>query len=324
MFEVILDNRDGTMWNISELITSITWKTSRIGKAGSVDITFVDDPYWRNESFRFEVGNIVRVKKGETPLILAYIFEVSEGLDRKVTLKCYDQTRYLMASDHYVEVNVTATEVIKTLAGRLELKVGDLADTKYIIPKISEDAQKMMDIICKALTETMTATLETFVFYDDFGELVLKSLQDMKVDRLVLGDNAQVSDYSKSVSIDNDTYNYIILAQDDKKAGIRNLYKAQDSSTIAKWGRLQVYDTVDEKYNVEQIKQLLDARIKLSNRPTRKLSITALGDARIRAGSSFRLQLSAIGVDSDAVVTECTHKFEGNEHTMSLEVVVRE
>jgi len=322
MFEVIIDNRQGTMWNISDLIYSMSWKSSRIGKAASVDISFIDDPYWRSDSFLYEVGNVVRIKKDGKPLIMAYVFEVTETEEREIKLKCYDQTRYLMSTDLYIAVNATATDVIKTLAGRLELKVGTLADTKYKIPKMSEDAKPMLDTICKALQETTRVTQNMFILYDDFGELALKTLADMKIEKLVLGDNAQVNDYTRARSIDSDTYNYVILAQDNKKSGKRELYVAKDSETMAKWGRLQLYQTVDEKMNVEQIKQVLNATIEFKNRPMEKLKIASLGDIRVRGGSSFRLQLSTIGLDSDVVVEECSHKFDGNEHTMSLEVRV--
>lgn len=52
------------------------------------------------------------------------------------------------------------------------------------------------------------------------------------------------------------------------------------------------------------------------------MSLDALGDSRIRAGNSIYLIIEEKGIKGRFVVNECTHNFNGDEHTMSLELVV--
>ncbi|WP_313779753.1 hypothetical protein [Paenibacillus larvae] len=39
MKEILLDNRNGNVWDISELIVSMSYKTSRIGKPSDLSLT---------------------------------------------------------------------------------------------------------------------------------------------------------------------------------------------------------------------------------------------------------------------------------------------
>src|SRR5690606_23360410 len=120
------------------------------------------------------------------------------------------------------------------------LILGDLADTGHKIPRFLQDGQARLDIICKALDETLVADEGLFVFYDDAGNLVLRDVEDMAVD-LILGDGSLVYGYSSKREIDSDTYNRVKLVKDNKKSGKREAYVVQDSATIARWGRLQYF-----------------------------------------------------------------------------------
>lgn len=333
MFEFVIDNRDGMLWNISQLVYEATWKTSRMGRAGSMEISFIDDPYWRSVDFKVEMGNIIRVKSDGKGIYYGYVFDVSKGDDRQVRLRTYDQIRYLMSSDTFIFVQKTATEVIQTIMSKMEMGIDskNLTDTGYKIPRQSEDAQRMLDIIGRALADTTRATNELYVLYDDFGKLTLKNIKELEFNTVIgdkefhkaFGDAAEVTGYKRSDSIDNDTYNYLILAQENKKTGERDLYVHKDESKIAKWGRLQHYRTIDERFNEAQVNQILMAMYDIKSRVQSKLEIDVLGDIRVRAGTSLRVEIK--GVASGLyLVEECTHRFGGTEHTMTLELRVVE
>ncbi|BBH19863.1 hypothetical protein Back11_12080 [Paenibacillus baekrokdamisoli] len=321
MFEIILDNKNGTLWNITELVTSATWQTSRLGKAGSLEITFVDDLYQRNPDFIYEVGNVIRVRRENKGIFYGYIFEVNEEASREIKLKAYDQIRYLLNSESYVFVNKTATEIIKTIISdtQLTLDSSNFADTLKPIPKMSAESQQMLDTVFKALSETTAISKKIYIFYDDFGQLKLTPLEDMKLD-LILGDNSLVTNFSRSYSIDSDTYNYVVMTQKNEESGATKKYIAMDSGTIAKWGKLQLNRTADEKLNKAQINEILDAALALKNRPVSTLKIEVLGDIQVRAGSMIQVEIKEIELNGIFIVKECQHKFTGDEHTMSLEL----
>src|SRR5690606_39891179 len=113
-------------------------------------------------------------------------------------------------------------------------------------PTLVEDNQTGLDVISKALDLTLIATGNIFVFYDRFGALTLTNAANMRVD-VAIGDESLAYGFSYKRSIDDDTYNRIKLVQNNKNTKRREVYIAQDSANIAKWGRLQYIDVVDDK-----------------------------------------------------------------------------
>lgn len=316
MLEVLLDNKDGNVWDISELVSLVSWKTVRIGQPGSLDITLV-----KHKDLKIEPGAVIRVRSDNTNVFYGYVFTIEQSQDDDIRLIAYDQIRYLLSSDTYVFANVTANDVIRRIAQDLELRIGTMENTGYRIPTLVEDNQKLLDIICKALDLTLIATGQIYVFYDDFGLLTLRNAKNMAVD-IMVGDESLAYGYSHKRTIDDDTYNRIKLVKDNKDTGKREVYIAQDSANIAKWGRLQYFQKVDEKLNSAQIKEMLDQLIQLKNREKRTFRIDALGDLRIRAGCYVPIAIEELGINQHFLVDECTHKWDGSIHTMSLDLKV--
>ena len=88
-----------------------------------------------------------------------------------IQITVYDQLYYLKNKDTYVYTNKTAADVIRMIAEDFQLNVGDLEDTGYTIGSRVEDNQTLFDIIQTALDETLKATSQMYVLYDDVGKL---------------------------------------------------------------------------------------------------------------------------------------------------------
>lgn len=316
MLQVITDNKQGGVFDISELVTGATWKTSRIGKPGSVDLTILQDA-----NYMINNGDIISLKWDEVPLFYGYVFTIGRSEADTLTIKAYDQIRYLSATDTYVFKNKTAAAIVKQIADDFGLKWGHVVDTKYKIPSMVEDGQKLLDIIDKAFALTTINTGSIYVFYDDYGKLAVQNVKDRVLD-LVIGDGSLMTDFTYQQSIDSDTFNRIKLVRDNKESGKRDVYIAQDSNNIAKWGRLQYYQKVEDNQNEAQIKALLDQLAKLKNRETKSLKITALGDPALRAGCYLRIEIGELAIDQLFLIEECSHSFAGDEYTTQIEVKV--
>lgn len=321
MIEVIVDNRDGTLWDISSMVNSLTFKTVRVGAASSVELKFLKHSFLSPEEVKFEPGNVLRIRMDDVNLFYGYIFIVNEDENESLTVTAYDQLRYLMTSDTYVFTNKTATEIIRKIASDNELQVGELAETRYAIPKMLEDGKKLMDIICTALDHTLVSEKQLYVLYDDFGSITLRHLEAMRL-QVVVGEKSLLTSFSSSRSIDNDTYNQVKLVRDNKSTGKREVYMARDSSNIAKWGTLQYYEKADEGKNEAQIEETLQNLMTMKNREQVTLSLKALGYPGLRAGHTIYVMIEELGIEGFYVVNECSHSFKGDEHTMSLELVV--
>lgn len=317
MYEVMLDDKKGNVWDITDVVTGITWKTTRIGSPGSLDFTLIKGSPFQDVTFQVNNGDIVRFRYNNQNVFYGYVFSVDSGQDEAVRIKCYDQIRYLMNKDTYVFSKVTAADVIKRIADDFNLKTGQIASTGYVIPTMVEDNQTLLDIIDKALVLTIWNVRKNYVLYDDNGSLTLQDVEDLLVD-FVVGDGSLMTDYVMKSSIDQDTYNKVKLYKDNKKTGKRDVYIAKDSANIAKWGTLLLTQSVDEDKNEAQINALLNQLIAVKNRETKTLRVEAIGDVRVRAGCYVPIVISERGINQPFLVDEVTHTFDGDDHKMSI------
>lgn len=321
MFELLLDDKNGNVWDISGIVTDITWKTTRIGSPGSLDLTMIKGGIYQDVSFQVKNGDILRFRYNDQNVFYGYVFIIDQGRDERVRIKCYDQVRYLMNKDTYVFTQVTAADIIKRIADDFNLRTGQVASTGYTIPTMVEDNQTLLDIIDKALVYTLANTGRIFVLYDDFGALALRDAEDMLLD-FIIGDDSLMTGYAMKSSIDDETYNKVKLYRDNKETGKRDVYIAQDSANIAKWGTLQLTQSVDEDKNEGQINTLLNQLIALKNRETKSLKVEAIGDVRVRAGCYVPIVIEEYGINQPFLVDSATHRFNGDDYTMSIELKV--
>ncbi|MBG9941790.1 phage-like element PBSX protein XkdQ [Brevibacillus formosus] len=321
MIKIFLDDKKGNLWDVSNIVTGITWKTSRIGSPGSLDFTMIKGGIYQDASFKVNNGDIVRFYYNDQSVFYGYVFSIDGGRDEAVRIKCYDQIRYLLNKKTYAFSQVTASEVIKRIADDFKLKTGQIANTGYTIPTMVEDNQGLLDTIVKALIYTIWNTGKNYVLYDDFGSLVLRDTEEMLVD-FIIGEKSLMTNYIMKTSIDDDTYNKVKLYKNNNKTGRRDVYIAEDSANMKKWGILQLTQSVEEDKNDAQINEMLNQLITLKNRETKTLQVEAIGDPRVRAGCFVPIVISEYGINQPFLVDSATHTFEGNDHKMKIELKV--
>lgn len=151
-----------------------------------------------------------------------------------VTITAYDQIRYLKNKDTLVYENKTADGVVALIGEKYGFNIGTLANTVWVIASRVEDNVSLLDMISNALDQTLQNTGDLYILHDDFGKLNLSFLGDMYVPVMIDAETGQNYDYESS--IDENTYNRIKLVYDNEDAGKREVYIAQDSSNINRWG----------------------------------------------------------------------------------------
>ncbi|TCL35653.1 hypothetical protein EV210_111119 [Anaerospora hongkongensis] len=307
--QIIVQNGEKVFEPVVE--EGITWETERKGVPGKLTFNVLKD-----DVIDFTEGNTVKMAVDSKNVFYGYVFTKKRDKDGIISVTAYDQLRYLKNKDALWYINKSAADVVKMLAADFKLKVGEIEDTVYVIPKRTEENVTLFDIIQNALDLTLLNKKKLYVLYDDFGQLTLKDVESMKLDLLIDGDTAE--NYSYTSSIDNSTYNRIRLYYDNKDTGKRELYITLDSSTQLQWGILQYCESIEEKCNG---KAKADALLQLYNRKTRNLAINnAFGDIRVKAGTSIGVQLDLgdIAVNNYMLVEKAKHVFNNKEHLMNL------
>ncbi len=294
----------------------IEWTTERRSTPGKLTFKVLKD-----DILDISEGSPVRMKVDGAPVFFGFVFKQKRSKDQIITVTAYDQLRYLKNKDTRVYENKTASQFVQMVADDYALNVGTLEDTRYKIGSRVEENTSLFEMIENALDLTLTNTKEMFVLYDEFGKLNLKSIENMYVGypgAYLMVDEETGQNFDYTSSIDDGTYNKVKLTYDNEDTGCRDVYIAQDSANMNRWGILQHFDTLSKGENGQA---KADALLSLYNKKTRNLKITgAIGDNRVRAGSMVivNLALGDVNIKNFMLVENAKHTYRENEHWMDL------
>jgi hypothetical protein len=301
----------------------ITWTTERKGCPGTLQFNVVKD-----DIIDFAEGDAVSLKVDDAEIFYGFVFKKKRDKEHIISVTAYDQLRYFKNKDTYVYENKTAGELVQMIINdhfvidkededaEPVLQVGEIEDTGFVIATRTEPNISLFDMVQNALDITLQNKNEMYVLYDDFGKITLKNIANMQVNILIDEETGENFDYTSS--IDDNTYNRVKLTYDNEDTKKRDVYIAQDSNNMNRWGILQYYDTLKEGENGQA---KADALLSLYNVKTRNLSINnAFGDVRVRAGSlvPVMLNLGDTKVQNMMLVEKCKHEFKNGQHLMNL------
>jgi hypothetical protein len=314
--EITIESQ-GNKYDITHLCPNIEWKT-QLNQASTLKVGVK-----KVDGLSFSEGDIIKFIDNDNKIFKGYIFTKGRDKSQVIDITAYDQLRYLKNKDTFVFKNKTASDIAKHIFENFNLKYGTIQNTGYIIEQLIEDNKTLLDIIQGSLDRTLIATGNIFVLYDDFGDLTIKNINELRTN-LVIGDESLVYDFKYTTSIDNDVYNKVKLFRDNKTTGKREVYIVMDSNNMKKWGTLQYSEKVNENLPEGKVKQQAENLLKTKNRLKRTLSMECIGDFRLKAGhivGAFIKDLGDIHLNQLMIIENATHKIEGGHHTMTLSLL---
>ncbi|MDL2215966.1 hypothetical protein LJB77_02800 [Ruminococcaceae bacterium OttesenSCG-928-N02] len=322
---LIQDSKTCTVWDISEVTTTIKYTTYLEGNPGKLEISMIEDP-----AKMFGEGSNVRFKLDGVGVFFGYVFTRERSNTGKLSLTCYDQLRYLKNKDTAVFTGLTATQMFERICSAQQFEHRVTTATSYALPPKVYDNKSYYEMLQDGMDLTLVNAGQWVLMRDNFGVLEMGTIED-RATTFVIGDAEQLTGYTFKSSIDSDTYNRIKLSQEvtseDGETKQRQVYVVYDSETEAHWGTLQYYDKVDENANAAQIRQRAEILLELKNRPTHTIKLTCMGNIAITAGSSVYVDIAALDNEDTqnrkfALVNECTHTISNDKHTMVLGIEV--
>lgn len=314
--ELLIGDESGTRAYLPAVMEGIEWSTERKGSPGRLSFKVLKD-----DVLDFSEGSAVRMRENGENIFFGFVFKQQRSKEQIITVTAYDQLRYLKNKDTIVYEGKTADQLLKMIAADYKLNVGLLENTRYVIGSRVEENTSLLEMVQNALDLTLMNTGEMFVLYDDFGKLALKSLASMVVGNrgaCLMVDEEICETFDYTSSIEDNTFNKIKLAYDNEETGHREVYIAQDSGNVNRWGILQYFDTLKKGENGQA---KVDALLKLYNKKTRSLKLAnVLGDNRVRAGSMIvvNLYLGDVKLRNFMLVESCRHTYKESEHWMDL------
>lgn len=316
--ELVIASKAGGMIEISGLVESCEWVTNRTGQPGKFTFTYLKD-----KDVTFTEGDVVRFSVDGQVQFYGWVFTRSETRWGEVSVTCYDRLRYLKANASYTFYAQSAGDILRQIAGDLQLDVGTVEDTGYKLPSLVEQDQTCLDILQTAIEQTLLNTGRIFILYDDGQGLALQEAANMMSD-VVIGDRSLLTDYTYTTDIDKQTYNSIKLVRPNEETGRADVYIQEDSGTIGQWGLLQLYQKVDGDANEAQIKAQAAATLEYYNRVLKTLKISSLGVPGLHAGQMILVKADGMGdtgVSQYVMLERVSHRWENGVHTMDLETM---
>ena len=327
--QLLVNNNKGVFDITPFIVDKITLTTQRKNSASTLDFKFARDLVAQNNlSIAIDEGNAVELTVNDNKIYKGFVFQKTRNKDQIISIKCYDQLRYLQNKQSYTFVDKKASDIIKSIANDFGLITGHIQDTGYILPPLNMDNQRLLDIIMKALDSTYENTKDLYIFYDDVGKLTLRKVNDMYTTYLFASDS-NITNFKYTSTIDNNVYNQVKLYKDNEKTGKREIYLAKDNANIGNWGVLQHYEKVDDNFNDAQAKKLAEDILALKNKVAESLSIDiqntdeTLKLEKLRAGNYVYVLIKALSsqdFSKTCLIEKCTHTFSDNEHSIKLEL----
>lgn len=319
---IIQSSEDGTIYDVSNIAKSV--KTTKPLDSSAGKCSFSIDT--NKNKIRIPMGSTVSLtvtvggkKKGK---FFGYVF-TAEPKGDEISITAYDQLRYLKNNESYVLTGTTLEKLVKTIGIDFQLRLGTVEGVGYVLPERVEDNKSLGDIIQRAIDFTLQGTGKQYIIRDEFGYLCCRNVANL-VTNLVIGDVSLLKSYSYKESIDSDVYNSVKLYKDNEDTGKREVYIAMDSDNIKRWGKLQLFESVDENVTDAQAREKAQQLLSLYNKIDRTLKLTCKGCIDLEPGSGVYLEIKDIpGVTftQAALITKIEDTYENGIHNMDLEVM---
>lgn len=321
------NNNKKETFDVSSLVDSVQISTVFRGQPGKMTFTIQKDP---NDILNIYNGSIVQFMRDDKGIFYGYVFSMGTDATETYKIVAYDQMRYLKNNETIYLSDKTVSDNFATLCERHQLKYKIVTPSSFIAPPKPFQEKTLFSILEDQIERADVAEKKQYFIRDNFGTLEFNELSNCKTD-IVLGEKSLLSSYQFEISIDKDTYNQIKVLRGNKKTGKDESYIEKDSTTINRWGFLQKVVRADENQNEAQLKKLAQDLIKLHNRETRTLRLSALGEDSVIAGTGIQVnipQLRTTTTNNDKVeylnmwVVGATHNYNKSMHTMDLEVAI--
>ncbi len=326
---VTLRNANGKVYDLTNLAYNISYYTDIEGQAGKLSFYLTKDDInnidlqWKNSNLY--VGDEIYFSNDRNMIFKGYVFTVGVDGTNVTKVTAYDQLRYFKNEDTLQSNDCKASDLFKELCARALVNKGQykvVTPSNETIPSKVFHKKSYYKIMEEVINDTLVAEGKVYYLIDNAGVLEFNSLDNSDTD-VVIGEKSLLTGYKYEVDIDKNTYNKVIMEKGNETDGYTKVLVAQSKETIRKWGLLQKVIKVDDNIIDSVIKQYAETFLAVSNKPNTTMTLSALGDDRIRAGKMFTFKLSRLGIDERKMyVKTCTHKYNADVHTMELEVAI--
>lgn len=320
-YQVFCQNtKTGTMYDISTLVPEVTHDTTIDGTPGKCTFTVRDDP---NGILEIANGSIITFLVDNIGIFYGYVFSMEFSEDGSNKIIAYDQIRYLKNKEIYITSGMTASQIFEQVCqDNIRTSQFKVVTPSVWVPEDYVHRGTLYETIKYGIDRSIiNETGKHYFIRDNYGVLEFTELAQYKTN-IIIGDKSLLSSYTYNISIDKDVYNTIKVTRDNEKTGRIESWVVFDSNTQAQWGKLQTIEEADSNLNEAQIAELANNYLKLRNKESQTMKLSAIGVPELIAGSGFTLEISKLKIRQDMWITTASHKYKEGYHSMELSVSI--
>lgn len=305
---------DGKLW-IEPLVKSAEWSGDVAQPYRTLTIALSNTLNGKEQELPIEVGKEIRFYADDVGLFRGIIFAFDISHTGEATITAYDENIYLTKNaDSRKFVKMTAGAIVKEICKAFEIPVGTVANTGYVIPKMIFRGKTLWDMIVTALTETRKQNGRKFSVYSKGGKLYLRERKEDIV-RWYLERGVNILSANRSLSIEDMRTTVKVEAGEEKK---RITATAKDATAAKKYGLMQQFETANSDAKKSQLDQLAKQRLKELSKVGEEVSVEAIGNVEVIAGTAVYAFESMTKLTGGFYVTADKHTFEDGAHRMDV------
>ncbi len=302
-------------------ITSYTGSYSLADNINSLGAEFtfklMSNPLDSNFSGKeLDIGTKIVFFHDSTKMFSGIIISYTRNSMTEYEYKAYDYGFYLNKSEAQIQFNnISTTSAITKLCSENGVTVGSICSIPTMVTKIYQ-GQPISDIIKDLLKMAEAEQKVHYRMEVRDGALYIERYQDLYVQAKVTN---IIGDFSSSYSIEEMANRIIVVSSSEKNKQI--IAEKSDSTSISTYGQITKIEKVDDK-KISQAAEIAANKLLNLNSVKRAFSVTLIGSDAVRSGRMMIFDQPEINLTGAYLVKNCTHEFNGNKHTMKLELEV--
>ena len=231
--------------------------------------------------------------------------------------KAYDYAFYLNKSEAQIQFNnnINTSDAIRRLCNENGVTVGSICDIPTPVNKIYQ-GNPISDIIKDLLKMAEDEQKVHYRMEVRDAALYIERYQDLYVQAEAVN---LIGDFSSSYSVEDMANRIVIVSSSEKNQQI--VAEKSDANSIRTYGQITKIEKVDDK-KMSQAAEIAANKLLDKNSVKRSFSVTLLGSDAVRSGRMMIFDQPEINLTGAYLVKNCTHNFDGNKHTMRLDLEV--
>ena len=314
---VLINGKEGH--RLEGMWRDITWSGDTKEAARTVSIGLYNTTDGRTKNLEIPLGSLLRLYSDKTEIFRGFIFKSDMKENGEQTLTAYDSNIYLTkSSDSLIFRKMTATQIIKQLCSTFGIPMGNVVDTKTVLPKLILRGKTLYEVIVIALTETQKVSGNKYLLGNEQGKLTLKQVNKVVAKHRVNSKlNITSASFSESIE-DRKTQVKLTGGSEDE---IKATTTLKNTTSIAKYGVMQHYENQNDVESKAKLSTLAKSLLSQLDVTKQEYSVEVIGNIDFKSGERVLVEEPMTNIVGLFYITADSHKFGADgTHTTSLTI----